>query len=80
MTELQVSPPDRALKILGAMPFVTDLEERRGGFRFRTTHAQRPNVIQALAEGGVEVYSMNPVSNLEDYFLSLFGTKEISML
>ncbi|MCH8328352.1 MAG: hypothetical protein IID15_07515, partial [Candidatus Marinimicrobia bacterium] len=56
------------------------LEESRGGFRFRATYARRPSVIQALTQGGVEIYSMKPVSNLEDYFLSLFGTQEISAL
>ena len=80
MTELQAVPLEGARKILNSLPFVTDLEDRQGAFRFRTPHAQRPQVVQALAEGGVEVFSMSPVSNLEDYFLSLFGAKEISVL
>ena len=80
LTELQATPAEKARKILGALEFVTDLEESNGGFRFHTPHARRPQVIQALTEGSVEIFSMNPVSNLEDYFLSLFGAREISVL
>lgn len=79
LTELQVEPLGLARKILEGLPYVSDLVEHTGGIRFRVNHKQRPAVIQALAEAEVKVYSMNAVSNLEDYFLSLFGSKELSI-
>ncbi len=79
LTELQAEPLSQARQILSGLTFVTDLEEHSGGIRFRVDHVQRPAVIQALADAQVKVYSMNAVSNLEDYFLSLFGSKDLSI-
>ena len=79
LTELQAEPLAKAKQILGELSFVTDLHEYAGGVRFSVKHEQRPAVIQALAEASINVYTLNAVSNLEDYFLSLFGTKELSI-
>ena len=79
LTELQAEPLSRAREIVTDLPFVSDLHDSSGGIRFRVNHEQRPAVIQALADAHVKVYTMNAVSNLEDYFLSLFGSKELSI-
>ena len=78
LTELQAQPLEQVRAVLAGLPFVTEMEERQGGLRFRVDYDQRPKVLQALTEAGVEVFSMNAVSNLEDYFLSLFGSKEMA--
>jgi len=76
LTELQAEPLEKATAILKDLPFVKELVERNGLLRFRVGHRQRPAVIQTLTSAGVEVFSLTPVSTLEDYFLGLFGFKE----
>ncbi len=78
LTELQAQPPEQVRQVLAGLPFVTEIDDRQGGLRFRVAYDQRPKVLQALTAAGVEVFSMHPVSNLEDYFLSLFGSKEMA--
>jgi len=76
LTELQADPLDAARAVLEGLPFVSQVEEQNGRLRFRADHQHRPEVARVLTEQGVEIYSLMPVSKLEDYFLSLFGSPE----
>lgn len=79
LTELYATPLDGARQILGGLEFVTGIHDTEaGGLRFKVDHAQRPAVLRALVEKDIAVYSMTPVSKLEDYFLSLFDHGELS--
>ncbi|MEE9466335.1 MAG: ABC transporter ATP-binding protein [Candidatus Neomarinimicrobiota bacterium] len=75
LTELQAEPLQLAHELLSSLPAVTEITEQEGRIRFRVDYADRPDVARALTEKGVQIYSLTPVSNLEDYFLSLFGTR-----
>ena len=74
LAELQAEPLQRAREVLAGLPFVRDVADHGQGIRFRVDHRHRPEVTRALIEQEVQVYSFTPVSRLEDYFLSLFGT------
>ena len=76
LTELQADPIDTARAVLEELPIVSQVEEENGRLRFRVDHQHRPKVARALTEQGVEIYSLTPVSRLEDYFLSLFGSPD----
>ena len=73
LAELQAEPLDRAREVLAGLEFVSEIADHGPGIRFRVDHQHRPAVARALIEQGVQVYSLTPVSHLEDYFLSLFG-------
>ena len=73
LAELQAEPLDRARQVLAGLEFVSEVADHGPGIRFRVDHQHRPAVARALVEQGVQVYSLTPVSHLEDYFLSLFG-------
>lgn len=77
LTELQASPLDKAQEILAAIPHVSDIVVHGQHIRFRVRHEHRSDVARLLTEQGVEIFSLTPVSKLEDYFLSLFGFGEI---
>lgn len=77
VAELQAEPPDRAREVLAGLEFVSEIADHGQRIRFRVDHQHRPEVIQALIEHEVRVYSLNPVSSLEDYFLSLFGSRSL---
>jgi ABC-2 type transport system ATP-binding protein len=77
LTELQVEPIEKAREILEGLPFVSDVAEHNGHLRIRIDHQHRPEIVRILSEQGVEIFSLSPVSRLEDYFLSLFGFSEI---
>ena len=74
LTELQAEPLPLAHEVLSSLPTVTEITEQEGRIRFRVDYADRPDVARALTAKGVQIYSLTPVSRLEDYFLSLFGT------
>ena len=76
LTELQADPIDTARAVLEGLPIVSQVEEENGRLCFRVDHQRRPEVARALIEQGVEIFSLTPVSRLEDYFLSLFGSSE----
>ncbi len=78
LTELQAEPMDGAKTILESLANVTSVVAHQQHLRFRVDHKHRPQVIQVLTEQGIRVFSLAPVSSLEDYFLSLFENKEIS--
>lgn len=77
LTELDAEPRDTARAVLESLPFVSEVVDQGQQLRFRVAHRHRPAVARALGEQGVEIYSLTPVSRLEDYFLSLFGFGEI---
>lgn len=77
LTELQAKPLIKAREILSGLPFVSEVTEHNGGLRLRVDHQHRPEIVRILSEQGVEIFSLSPVSRLEDYFLSLFGFSEI---
>jgi ABC-2 type transport system ATP-binding protein len=77
LTELQAEPVEKAREILEGLPYVSEIADHNGHLRIRVDHQHRPEVARILAENGVEIYSLSPVSKLEDYFLSLFGFGEI---
>ncbi|UCD38576.1 MAG: ABC transporter ATP-binding protein [Fidelibacterota bacterium] len=77
LTELQATPIDKAKDVLESLPYVTEVVVLGQHLRFRVQHQRRPDITRTLAENGVEIYSLNPVSKLEDYFLSLFGFGEL---
>ena len=76
LTELQADPISAARTVLEGLPFVSQVEEQNGRLHFRVDHQHRPKVARALTEQAVEIYSLTPVSRLEDYFLSLFGSPD----
>ncbi|MFC1484579.1 ABC transporter ATP-binding protein [Candidatus Neomarinimicrobiota bacterium] len=77
LTELQAEPAEKAREILEGLPYVSEITDHSGHLRIRVDHQHRPEVARILAENGVEIFSLSPVSKLEDYFLSLFGFSEI---
>ena len=77
LTELQAMPLERAKEVLTGLPFVSEVTEHNGCLRLRVDHQHRPEIVRILSEQGVEIFSLSPVSRLEDYFLSLFGFSEI---
>ncbi|MFB0517369.1 MAG: ABC transporter ATP-binding protein [Candidatus Neomarinimicrobiota bacterium] len=77
LTELEAEPLDTARTVLESLPFVTEVVVQGQHLRFRIDHRHRPEIARKLGEKGVEIFSLTPVSKLEDYFLSLFGFKEI---
>ena len=77
LTELQAKPLKIAKEILSGLPFVSEVTEHNGCLRLRVDHQHRPEIVRILSEQGVEIFSLSPVSRLEDYFLSLFGFSDI---
>jgi ABC-2 type transport system ATP-binding protein len=77
LTELQADPLEKARDILENVSHVSDIVTHGRHLRFRVSHEHRPEVARILSEQGVEIFSLTPVSRLEDYFLSLFGFGEI---
>ena len=76
LTELNAKPLSAAKAALENLAIVSDVEEINGRLRFRVDHQHRPEITRLLSEKGVDIYSLTPVSRLEDYFLSLFGTTD----
>lgn len=77
LTELHAEPLEKARELLEDLPFVSKVSTHNGHLRFRVDHQHRPEIVRILAEQGIEIFSLSPVSRLEDYFLSLFGFSEI---
>lgn len=77
LIELEAAPLVAARAVLKSLSFVTEVADHQRLLRFRVDHQHRPQVVKALTERGVEVFSMTPVSRLEDYFLSLIGLGEL---
>ncbi len=76
LTELQADPIDTARTVLKGLSFVSQVEEQNRRLRFRVDHQHRPEIARALTEQGVDIFSLTPVSRLEDYFLSLIGSTD----
>ena len=76
LTELQAEPISAARTVLEGLTFVSQVEEQNGRLRFRVDHQHRPEIARALTGQGVDIYSLTPVSRLEDYFLSLIGSTD----
>jgi len=76
LTELKAKPLDAAKSALENLEIVSDLVEINDRLRFRVSHQNRPEIARLLSEKEVDIYSLTPVSRLEDYFLSLFGTTD----
>lgn len=77
LAELHAEPVEDARVILEGLPFVSEVVEQNGLLRLRVDHQHRPEIVRILSEQGVKIFSLSPVSKLEDYFLSLFGFSEI---
>jgi len=75
-TELQADPISAARTVLEGLSFVSQVEEQNGRLRFRVDHQHRPEIARVLTEQGVDIFSLTPVSRLEDYFLSLIGSTD----
>ncbi len=76
LTELQAEPISAARTVLEGLSFVSRVEEQNGRLRFRVDHQHRPEIARVLTGQGVDIYSLTPVSRLEDYFLSLIGSTD----
>ncbi len=76
LTELKAKPLSAAKSTLENLDIVSDVEEINDRLRFRVDNQHRPEIVHLLSEKGVDIYSLTPVSRLEDYFLSLFGTTD----
>ncbi|MCK4579006.1 MAG: ABC transporter ATP-binding protein [Candidatus Marinimicrobia bacterium] len=77
LTELWAEPLEAANRVLEGLDQVSEIAIYERHIRFRVDHDNRPVVAAALAEAKVKIYSLTPVSRLEDYFLSLFGHREL---
>ncbi|MFP4546810.1 MAG: ABC transporter ATP-binding protein [Fidelibacterota bacterium] len=78
ITEIETSDLQRSAKILKKAELAEDILISHQKLKIHTTPENRPAIIKLLVENDIEVSTVVPRRNLEDYYLSLIKEKHKS--
>jgi ABC-2 type transport system ATP-binding protein len=71
ITELETSDLEKSAKILEEEKLAEDIIINHGKLKVHTSPENRPKIVELLVKNKIEVSTVVPRTNLEDYYLSL---------